>query len=276
MALPFTKAERDELLRKRRESLKLYNEALDRSASHDPWSYGEINAQSEAERRLQAASLAESEYFERLPHATMSCCPFDGQPLIRTFDPYGLDGLWWRGDAAPEEERPCAHFSLLAGALSYAGAAPRAGDFEVSPGPEIPYVIPRILEMPQMFAVISKLVMENGYVAYPVAYFAEKRPPAGQLAGGWARTNFVYTAQSNRHPWHIPGDSWDFDLRPWLQVGKLRWCAPGEGGNALSYDGHEESPYADLPGRRERIIVRGDRWWTAGLPSGEPVVPVMG
>jgi hypothetical protein len=106
-------------------------------------------------------------YFEGLPRLVMSCCPFDGKPLVRTFDPIGFDGLWWEPDVSPEELPTCPHFCVLGGAVNYQGLPPRAGNVEIIPGPEIPFVYPRLLALPTVVAVISSLPMENGYLAYP-------------------------------------------------------------------------------------------------------------
>jgi hypothetical protein len=59
----------------------------------------------EAYRRARAAvatmASIEEEYFRRLPRLAMSCCPVCEKPLFRSFDPFGIDGLWWRSDASP-------------------------------------------------------------------------------------------------------------------------------------------------------------------------------
>jgi hypothetical protein len=132
-------------------------------------------------------------------------------------------------------------------------------------------VIPRLLEYPSMLAVISEMRMETGYIAYPIAYFAERRPPVQDLSPSWARTNHAYTTQLGQDGWSISNDLWDFDLRKWVKVGKIRWCAPFSGNSTLSNDPAERFPYADLVAKPRRIIVRQSRIWRVGLPGGEPV-----
>ncbi len=273
MLQPFTEIEREEILTVYRTALTRYHEAMELSNSYKPWSKEEFEALHQAESHLKDALHAEKEYFERLPRLSMSCCPFDGKPLIRSFDPYGLDGLWWRSDASPEEIPSCPHFCVLHGALSFEDHEPRAGDFEVHPGPQVPYVIPRLLAYPEMIAVISQIRMKNGYIAYPIAYFAKRRPPQQELTAGWVRTNYVYTTQLGEHGWRIPNDLWDFDLRPWLQQGKIRWCPPGSDNAVLSTDSPEQCPYLDLLGERQRQVVQGNRVWARGFPDGKPVFP---
>ena len=255
---PFTKQERNDLLREYRELLTKYNKLMD-AEKFD-----------EADRPLAEAEKLKDQYFEGLPQLIMSCCPYDNKPLLRTFDPYGLDGLWWESSAAPDEPPACTHFCLLQGAVRYGDLLPLAGRNEVWPGPEVPFVMPRLLEMPGMIAVISQIEMACGYTAYPIAYFAEKRPPVNELTAGWARTIYLYQTQLGEDGWTPANDLWDFNLKPWLRQGKLRWCPPGSDNTELSTDPPEACPYVDLPGQRMRLVVQGVDCWTMGLPDGEP------
>lgn len=252
---PFTQQEREGLLRRYSEANATYNELMDKGQYDD------------ADRYLKETTSIAEEYFERLPRMVMGCCPFDGQPLVRTFDPYGLDGFWWDLDATPQEAPTCPHFCLLLGAVNFNGRDSHGGDFEVRPGPQAPYVIPRLLDYPEMIAVISHIEMDNGYVAYPITYFAERRPPPQDLTTGWARAIHSYTTQLGESAWREPNDSWDFDLRPWLEKDKVRWCEPESGNQKLSDEPPERCPYVDLPGERQRMVVRGKRFWTEGLPG---------
>jgi hypothetical protein len=77
---------------------------------------------------------------------------------------------------------------VLRGAVNFNNLRPVAGRIEVWPGPEVPYVIPRLLEMPGMLAVISHIGMDTGYTVYPIAYSAEsRRKSLGVTAGGVVR-----------------------------------------------------------------------------------------
>jgi hypothetical protein len=219
---------------------------------------------SEAYRRARATvvdmAAIEAEYLRRLPRPVLSCCPVCAMPVHRSFDPFGLDGLWWRSDAQPDEPKPCPHFCLLLGAVDLAGTKP-APDFDVHPGPGAPFVIPRILGMPDMVAVISEITLADGAKAYPIAYFAPKRPPIQALTASWARTNFVYQTQLAVQAWRradepptgSPPDIRDFDLAPWLARGQLRWCAPGSDRSRLATTG--ACPFVDLPGVRQPQLI---------------------
>jgi hypothetical protein len=250
-----TRAERDALLRRHRDAraahrtaLVAHAEALDCPGEVivDEQSPRFVDSPSFGQARAAYAELQsiEQAYFRRLPRVVMAPCPICGQPLQRSFDPFGLDGLWWRSDAQPEEPTPCPHFCVLQGAVRLEDEPP--ADFAVQPGPGAPFVLPRLLELPGMVAVVAELPVEGG-TGYLIAYFAPRRPPAQQLAAGWGRTNFVYTTQLGQHGWRRPDgpEAWDFALTPWVERGQLRWCAPGSARTSLDAGAF---PYADLPG----------------------------
>ena len=256
---PLTKPDRDALLARHRrardayeQGMNLHVEALDQPGEIGIDEESRAYVDSAAYRQARAAYAemvaVEDEYFRRLPRMAMATCPFCMQPLYRSFDPFGLDGLWWRSDAQPEEPAPCPHFCVLLGAVNLTGPVP-ARDFEVHPGPGVPFVVPRLLQQAGMTAVLGQWAME-GAVAYPIAYFAPRRPPVQALTASWARTNHVYTTQLGVHGWRSAGEALDFDLARPLAGGQLRWCAPGS-----SQLGEGECPYRDLPGVREPQVI---------------------
>jgi hypothetical protein len=196
----------------------------------------------------------------------MGACPHCEKPLLRTFDRLGLDGLWWRSGSQPDEPPVCPHFCLLQGAVDLGRAGP-APDFDVHLGPGVPFVIPRLLAASEMVAVISEVALVGGARAYPIAYFAARRPAVQQLAASWARTNFVYSTQLGVHAWHrsdepaagAAADSWDFALEPWLARQKVRWCDPGSDRTTLSTAAAATCPFADLFGvKRPQLIPAAD------------------
>ena len=271
-----TKAERDVLISRHREARAAYNQAMDEHAAalDSPAEIGidessDAYVDTPAYRRARSAIAEmtgiEEEYFRQLPRLAMAPCPYCENPLFRTFDPFGLDGLWWRSDAQPEEPTPCPHFCVLQGAVNLGGSWP-CPDFDVHPGPGAPFVIPRLLDHQGMVAVISEIHMVDGPQAHPVAYFAPRRPPVQTLAVSWARTNFLYTTQLGVHAWRradeLEGSSgtdvWDFAIEPWLARAKVRWCDPGSDRTLLSTAPVAQCPYVNLPGeRRPQLIVGG-------------------
>ena len=261
MEEPITSKERAEILKRYLEALRSQAQASD--ANDD-----------EARNRAKAAAQQWTRtYYERLPRIAVGSCPFDGKPLMRTFDPFGFDGLWWNSSAVPPEPPKCPHFCVLRGAVHFQGLKPRGGGFEVRTGPEVPYVIPRILAMPTMQAVVARTLMTEGYSVYFISYFAERRPPVQELTADWPRKIYEYETDLGVKGWNYPNDVWDFDLLPWALQGKLRWCPPESDNLKLSTDPPEQCPYLDLPGVRRPFFIKEDKVWTRGLPDGTEIHP---
>src|SRR3954465_9141300 len=141
MPEPFSEQDRQQLLTTRQRALEEFNSRMDDAESNPLWSQEENQALAQAASHLRILEKAENEYFDRLPKLTISRCPFDNKPLVRTFDRFGLDGPWWRSDTTPQELPTCPHFCFLKGAVNFNGRKPRGGDFEAHTGPQIPYVI---------------------------------------------------------------------------------------------------------------------------------------
>ena len=142
------------------------------------------------------------------------------------------------------------------------------------PGPGAPYVTPRLLEHPSAAAVIASLRMETGAVVYITTYFAERKPKPENRTAAWPRTNFVYTTQFGVSSWRIPDEAPDFDLRPWLEAGKLRWCEPDSENTSLSPNPPGRCPYIDLPGDRRPAVLTPAGLIRRGRPDGRPVWPM--
>lgn len=260
-----TKVERDQLLARQTAALARYRTLLmakDREG---------------AAQASQAADAAVAEYFERLPVVAMAACPFTGKPFLRSFDPYGLDGPWWQPGVQRPAPAPPYTFCVLRGAVHFQGRKPAAHPtLEVAAGPEVPYVIPRLLSLGNMTAVIGELSMTTGYKVYTIAYFADPRPHAKELTADWPDTSYSWRTLFGETGSVIPFDQWDFELKPWITKGKVRWCVPGSGNEKVapavrSITGAEDCPYLNLKGRREYLLARGDQAWNRGLPNGEPI-----
>ena len=215
------------------------------------------------------------QYFARLPRVVMSRCPVCESALVRAFDPWGFDGFWWQESLRLDFAEPpaCEHFRILTGAVNLRGLPVIGGPREAHLGPEVPFVIPAVLDEPTMVAVIDELPMRPGYAAYPIAYFSEAMPSRLMLAHPWTQTSASAKLPDGRPAWSILTDPWDFDLEPWAQRGKLRWIEPGDRDAKLSPSGAKEFPYANITGARERQVVQDSQRFLRGVPHGEEVDP---
>jgi len=216
------------------------------------------------------------EYFDRLPRQIVSACPFTGEPLKRVIDPFGLDGLWWWKDLITkfDEPRPPDSFKVLLGALSLGKREPEEVEDEVIPGPEVPFVVPRLLELPGMVAVVSRLELVTGDVAYPIAYFSQQDIAAGDLHQPWLRQEMWYENKDGAEVWAIRDDEWDFELGPFVASGQMKWIEPGsEDFVVLGNDSGVECPYLNLPGERlPQSLEDGERVFLE-LPEGGVINP---
>ena len=229
------------------------------------------------ERRkvIDQANQIQQAYFNGLPRVPMSRCPFTGEPLVRVFDPWGVDGFWWQETESGKTQDPAAPatFRVLRGALNLNGLPALGGPAEAHVGPDVPYVIARVLSMPTMVMVVSSLPMLNGYTAYPLAYFSTEAPPPGSLVATWRRLTYSFVDRKGDSCWYMPSDVWDFDLKPWVEAGKVLWIEPGDAKLVVQKGHWDKFPFKDLQGTRlDQTIIR-DKLHTGPPPDGTPYQP---
>jgi hypothetical protein len=218
--------------------------------------------------------LAVGEYFDRLPRMVLSACPFCGAPLVRAFDPWGVDGPWWGTEEMCdyEEPEPCAHFRVLLGALCIdEQAVPAQMLVESMPGPEVPFVVPRLLGLPNMIAMVGEIAVRDGR-AYPIAYFSDAPPvEPTELHQPWCRTA-LWFASGGGDGWTVANDLWDFELDPYVQAETLRWVILGPDETKpivrrTTVDG--PCPFVGLPGKHLRQVIEEGARDYIDLPDGE-------
>src|SRR5262245_58691151 len=263
------RAARAELLEALEKARRSYREALSSISATAPWSREESDISTRASHLLARVTELERTYFERLPLLALSRCPFDGAPLLRRFDPVGFDGSWWRSDACPQDPDACDHFWLLTGAVRLSGS-PHGGDFDAHLGPAVPYVVPRLLQIPGVTAVLQSIAMEQDCTAYTVAYFADPVPEGEPGSSEWRRTHVSWVNGRNAR-WRIDQDLRDFELEPWIESGRLRWIAPGSG--ELIAGKTADCPFLELQGERRPRVLRADRLRVALAPSDRALLP---
>lgn len=264
MSEPFTRAERDDLLtRIRGVEAELYPK--EGPPPHRP-----------LQARLRDTYYALlGEYADRLPRVIMSACPFSGVPLKRSIDPYGFDGPWWHKDRTftPAEPTPPPGFQVILGAIDLRGRKPAEAADMVLAGPDAPFVVPRLLELPGMVAVISRLQLDTGDVAWPIAYFTSEEISPAALHQDLTRPERWIKNADGAELWLVKNDTWDFDLAPWIERGKVRWIDPAR--PKLQVLGPEDGPcpYVGLPGDHLPQVLSGGERELDEAPTGDPVQP---
>ena len=214
-------------------------------------------------------------YFDDLPRVAMSRCPFSGTIFAHSFDPWGTDGFWWQERALKKtsEPEPSLHFQQLQGALSLNDQPPLGGEiYQAHVGPEVPFMVPRLLAIPNMIAVISSIHMHNGYIAYPICYYSKHPlPRPGMMGMPWRRTSYDFVTASGRPGFCYPNDPWDFDLQPWIDKGRVQWIYPND--DSLTLQTHGPCPYVNLPSHGQSQIIIGNTCRLQSPPRGQTIDP---
>jgi hypothetical protein len=223
------------------------------------------------ERAAEELSRLADEYEAGLPRLPLSRCPVTGFEMRHTFDPYGLDGLWWDlySPRRPLLERlyTC---QAITGAVRLTPPIERF-PFVAKPGPGLPYVIPHLLSLDPVQAVLNSLPVGR-HAAYCVAYFTPDEMDGVEWPNDWG-TNRRWGMGGESGPGWCSADDgesgWDFDLRPWIEKGKLLWIAPGDESLTLRA-GVQDCPYLNLQGeRRMQRVYDGEVWFEDELDENE-------
>jgi hypothetical protein len=266
MSIEFTREERDRLLARIHADKAAIFPANEEDALPDL----------DRARRLESFYVALGEYSDRLPRVPMSVCPYCGETLLRTFDPYGLNGPWWHVTRPFEVEEPraCEHFKVLVGAYHLERQAPEEADDPVRPGPDVPFVIPAVLTLPGMIAVVAELRTQSGDRAFPIAYFSDQEVAPELLHQPWLRDTHWFRDESGRWSWNVANDEYDFELTPYLQKGTLRWTDLTKDPPVLhKMSERDRFPWFSLQGDRRPQLFSSGKRETLELPTGETPVP---
>jgi hypothetical protein len=195
-----------------------------------------------------------------LPEVPVARCPDTGALVRWPIDTAGLDGWFWRYEGPvrrPPTSRP-PRWLAMTGAMRLAEPVEYTPDV-VIPGPGVPFVVPRILNGPDVRAVIAQVPV-GAHTGWPISYFGP-RPRDTVLVNLWGTdTHMAYddgTWRGWSHAFERASD-YDFELGGWLDSGKLLWIAPGDDSATLR-EGRDGCPYLDLPGeRRIANVWRGE------------------
>jgi hypothetical protein len=217
------------------------------------------------------------QYLEGLPVVPVGRCPYCNSIVKKTIDTFGLDGPWWDIFGKDPKPQSCDHFFVMLGALNLEGFSFKDSaletDNEIQPGPEVPYLIPRILKIPGMKCIIfSRRIIHEKHTAYFMTYFAD--PPAPQEQGhqSWLRTQFSYIDGQGHSFWNSCNDVWDFKIENWITgpSSKLGWIHPDDADMNIQFTQSSQCPYIKIPGRRWPLSIKQGEVYELPLPSGTP------
>ncbi|SHK16441.1 hypothetical protein SAMN02745975_03786 [Geosporobacter subterraneus DSM 17957] len=255
---------------KQAERKKLMERIFKLSAQYDQFIMEEPDSQEMLEQLSAEMAVLAQDYLALVPTRKLSRCPFTGEVFNIPIDDQGLDGLWWNN------EHPIRPWSdLLSTFFALDGALKPQGPVEVfpficAPGPDVPYVIPRILEYVQVKAVISSFKVGN-HTAYAVTYFSDPPLDSVMRVNEWG-ANFYWESGTPFPEMLSPGQriqltpdpqEWDFDLAPWIKAGKVLWIAPEDEALVLRSTIYD-CPYLNLPGSRKPKYLQNGKMWENG------------
>jgi hypothetical protein len=217
------------------------------------------------------------QYKASLPVLSLSRCPFTGELVHMAIDNKGLDGLWWNYNSPkrPIGELPRTFFAFD-GAMCLDSELEHT-PYLCSPGPSLPFVVPRLLSYIQVKAVLSTLSIGK-HTGYIIMYFADPFLEECIRINDWGTERYfdgLNTFNNTITPGnYIEAESdeldYDFDLEPWIKSGKLLWIEPGDMSLTLK-SVVSKCPYLNKEGNKSiQYIQLGEVWtdsWEEHLDS---------
>lgn len=254
--MTFTVDERRKLLAEYFKITQILNDEVFEPDNSEPDAATDI-VDSHYSRLLEIVHLYEA----GLPRIPLSRCPLTGEVVLHTFDPYGLDGLWWNYHAPvrPFMER-------FVTCLAVTGAVHLDHDVECfpflcKPGPSVPFVYPKLLDIEGVSAVVYRRPVGR-HSAYAIFYYSTEPISGVEMPNSWG-TNIYWDDFDGNPGWYTSLDNqegWDFNLKPWVQSKKLLWIAPGDLKMTLRSD-LAECPYIDITGERQIQRISRSKVW---------------
>lgn len=256
----FTSPERNELL-------KQYFSVLDEVRNPDRTGQDEHqqenNARSPDAERLDMRLLdLRRSYQDCLPFIPLSRCPISGKVLYHSFDPFGIDGIWWDYQSP---ERPPEHLPSTVVALTGSMILKEPVEnfrFLCLPGPGIPFVLPRLLSQKGVVAVVSTVTC-GSHTGYPVVYYMDPIIAGIPRVNTWGMNRWEFINGDGVLNWGeltIGTGEMDFNLGPWIEKGRLRWIRHGDATMEL-HSGNSNCPYIDMKGERRIQRVQYGKIW---------------
>ena len=221
------------------------------------------DSEREAQARARMADAA-GRYVDAVPIVRLSRSPFSGGIFETSLDIFGIEGLWWayEHDYRPYVE-PEPTFFAWTGALQLDGPPP-PWSLKTMVGPSIPFVLPRMLEHPDVHAVVSSILVGE-HVGYPIVYYASPSPLDLVRVDDWGHDFHSFVREDGSpgvlHAVQTVREK-DFELAPWLESGKLSWISPGDLSLGLR-EGVAGCPFVGLEGERGRRYFQQGHTWLA-------------
>lgn len=213
----------------------------------------------------ERAATLRTEYSALLPEKRISRCPITGEIVTMAIDTFGIDGLWWdyNDPVRPAADVPETQIAFT-GALKFEGEI-EVAPFTCKPGPEVPYVVPRLIRNSLVRAVISQIKIGT-HIGYPIVYFSNSPSKGVARFNDWGTDRYwVYDGEGGWWDSVVEEtESIDFDLGRWIESGRLMWIAPDDPKLTLR-SGASGCPYLSITGRRSFFQTQDGQIWEPDL-----------
>jgi hypothetical protein len=199
-------------------------------------------------------------YREGVPVKFISVCPFTHQALLHSIDDFGLDGLWWNNElpARPAEDVEYT-FYALDGALEI-GSSIEQFPFLCSPGPAVPFVLPRLLQNENIRAVLSSMKI-GCHRAYLICYFSKTYLPELNRVNEFGLDFYrIHNLDSTCLKSSYYDYNRDFSLEEWIRQGKLLWIRPDDA-QLILHSTVSDCPYCGLKGTKNQQYIQNGKLW---------------
>lgn len=222
------------------------------------------------------------EFLRRQPFVLGSRCPYCGVAMWMNVGIFSLvDEFWYHeGSNGRDEvlkESRCPHLFCVDGALSLNGYQPSetldmikkaTNSGGITMASEVPFVKPRVLNLPTILAVVHSFPVAERYTAYPIVYFAEQQPDQMDFCIGWARIEYIDREKQTGGTFiGKRSDVQDYDLLKWVRQGKLFWLDPTDEEHPLVRGPAEAFPYGNVPGRRYPYTIKDGQVRDLPIPT---------
>jgi hypothetical protein len=190
-------------------------------------------------------------YRDLLPEVTVARCPDSGELVRWPIETMGLGGWFWDYHAPMRRipEDPPRAWLGMTGAMRLTEPVEHP-PFTVVPGPDVPFVVPRILDSEGVHAVVAE-VRVGAHTGWTITYFGPL--PQVTLVNLWGSDTYLVNQDGRWTGWDRELQAvtqYDFDLTPWLRSGKLLWLDE----SATLREG-PDCPFVALPGRRHLTVI---------------------
>jgi hypothetical protein len=217
-------------------------------------------------------------FWGRQPDVLISRCPYCETLIWMRVGIFSLmDEFWYRTESDGREEvskdSRCPHLFCVDGALNLNGYQPIEAERPITVvtndtiwmAAEIPFVKPRVLNLPTMVAVIHSFPVAEKYTAYPIVYFTEQQPSQYEFCIAWARTEYVdHTGETGPGGGQVVmigkrSDAQDYELEKWVEQGKLFWLDPEDEEHPLMRGSVTAFLYGNISGRKHPYTIKNGR-----------------